>query len=936
MIPRSLSVAANCAAVLVTLAGTPSLALSQQGAEPLSGRLTDPAGRALEGAVIRISGSPATVRTNRDGAFSLARSSSADGWLVARLLGFKPDSIRVTASMRTVQFTLETAKTALSEVRVEAQRATGTALSLSRQKNAENLKVLTVAEEIRALPNANAADAVSRLAGVSLQRHEGEGSYIQIRGIDGNLSNITINGAHMAGNADDKGGVGSRVAKMDGVPAEILSVAQVSKTLTPDLDADAIGGSVNVDTKTAADAPGITLVGSFGQSDLQNAPQKLWAASIGKTFGAKKQLGFYAGFSYDRNNRIYDDVEPNYDYATLLGEKVIVPMATSKREYFTQRIRTGAAFSTDYRWDAFTSIRFKGMWSRFDDGAIRYRQDQKMPAITSVVATSPTTGYGAGGSVTSNVAQRTPVDQNYMIGLTGNAAPGRFFVDYALSGTQDELVRINAGDITFTQKGVPMMFDRSNPLLPMVVPTIPYPNDPSKYVSPAYTIANQWARGRDVSGLVNFKLPFKTDEASSLQFGVKYRTEHRYFDDRSPVYTLNAGQTFTMADVVSTFTNPKHFWGSYPLYVAPDAVANELYYKNNPAKFTKTAAGDLIAALNIYDGTEKISAGYMSYSADRGAWHWLAGMRVEQTATTYTANKAVTDRAGVITVSPVSGSSSYTNLFPSAQVRISLSEATNLRFAVSSGIARPLYYDLAPHTSVTPGATAGDPNAVSLGNPLLTPTTSINYDIMLEHFNSDVGVRSVGVFAKQLSNFIYNQTFIYSGAPFDGYNATMPKNGEGGTIYGAEAAFVERFADLPGALSGLGIDANATYTQSTAKIPGRVGSAFPRQANWNGNVALTYAKRSISSRITAQYNGPYIYTLGDASKSVKTGDTYMMEHMQIDASMNVQVLKNAQMVFQVLNLNNAPFGYYFGGDKSAIKQRELYGATTSVQLRYTF
>jgi len=150
MIPRSLSFAATSAAVLVGLAGAPSLALSQQGAEPLSGRLTDPAGRALEGAVVHISGSPLTVRTNRDGAFSLARSGAADGWLVARLLGFRPDSIRVTSSMRTVQFTLETAKTALSEVRVEAQRATGTALSLSQQKNAENLKVLTVAEEIRA------------------------------------------------------------------------------------------------------------------------------------------------------------------------------------------------------------------------------------------------------------------------------------------------------------------------------------------------------------------------------------------------------------------------------------------------------------------------------------------------------------------------------------------------------------------------------------------------------------------------------------------------------------------------------------------------------------------------------------------------------------------------------------------------------------------
>jgi TonB-dependent receptor len=897
------------------------------------GRVTDPSGRPLEGAIVSSGAARATL-TDKNGNFTLA--TPAGGWVRATLIGFAPDSMRVMPGEMTIA--LAAKQTALTAVRVEAQRAQGTALSLSRQKVAENLKVLTVAEEIRALPNANAADAISRLPGVSLQRHEGEGSYVQVRGIDGNLSNITINGAHVAGNFDDKGGGGSRLAKLDGVPAELLSVAQVSKTLTPDLDADAIGGSVNIDTKTAHDAPGLTLVGSWGRSDLQRAPQGQGSVSYGGTMGSRKQFSFFGGGSYDRNNRVYDDVEPNYDYATLAnGQKVIVPLNTSKREYFTERKRTGAAFHTEYQWDDQTSLALKGMWSRFDDGAIRYRQDVRMPAIGNVIATSPTTGTGNGGRVTSNVAQRTPVDQNYMIGLSGRAQPGRVLLDYAATGTQTELVRINAGDITFTQTGIAMTYDRSDPLLPVIAPASGvYPNDPSKYAAPAYTIANQWARGRDVAGIVNAQIPLHTEQPSALKFGVKLRQERRYFDDKSSAYSLNAGQTFTMAEVASTFTNPNHFWGHYPLYVAPDAKKNELYYVQNPQKFTRTADGDLTAKLNIYDGTERIAAGYGSYSVDLGAYHWLVGARVEQTHTTYTANKAVTNAAKVTTTSPVSGSGDYTNIFPSAQLRVTLDEKTNLRFAVSTSIGRPLYYDLAPHTSVTQGALATDPNAVSLGNPDLKPTTSINYDVMWEHFSSDVGIISLGGFYKSVTNFIYQQNFTYSGAPFDGYNATQPKNGKGGTIYGLEGALVERFAYLPGVFSGLGFDANATYTQSRSDIPGREGKPFPRQANWNGNASLTFASGKFSSRLTMQYNGPYIYTLGDGSENVKNGDTYMMAHQQFDASLNYQVMRNAQIVLQALNINNAPFGYYFAGDPNAIKQRELYGSTTSLQFRINY
>ena len=129
------------------------------------------------------------------------------------------------------------------------------------------------------------------------------------------------------------------------------------------------------------------------------------------------------------------------------------------------------------------------------------------------------------------------------------------------------------------------------------------------------------------------------------------------------------------------------------------------------------------------------------------------------------------------------GGSSYVNVFPSAQLRLALDERTNVRVAVTTGIARPLYYDLAPHTSVTPGALATDLNAVSLGNTDLRPTRSVNYEALIEHFSVDVGVAQIGVFYKTLSDFIYNRSFTYVGAPLDGYNATQPTNGRNGYIY---------------------------------------------------------------------------------------------------------------------------------------------------------
>jgi TonB-dependent receptor len=248
-------------------------------------------------------------------------------------------------------------------------------------------------------------------------------------------------------------------------------------------------------------------------------------------------------------------------------------------------------------------------------------------------------------------------------------------------------------------------------------------------------------------------------------------------------------------------------------------------------------------------------------------------------------------------------------------------------------MARPLYTDLAPTVTMTPGAAPTDRNALSAGNPNLKPMTSFNQDVMFEHFMPGVGLLAAGVFAKQISNYIYSESFTYSGAPYDGYNGTRPTNATSGTLTGIEAAWQQRFTFLPAGFDGLGLDANGVWTHSNTSTPTRASMNLPAQAKWNYNVAATYAYDRLTARVTTQYNGEYIHVVGDGTTSPVTGDKYMLPHTQVDASLNVAVNGSTQVVLQGLNLNDAPFGYYIGAPQT-ITQRELYGRTATIAVRY--
>ena len=345
--------------------------------------------------------------------------------------------------------------------------------------------------------------------------------------------------------------------------------------------------------------------------------------------------------------------------------------------------------------------------------------------------------------------------------------------------------------------------------------------------------------------------------------------------------------------------------------------------------------------LASFTGAERVIAGYVLNTVEVGRLRVNVGVRVEVTHSAYTGNVAATDSAtGNTTVSGLSGTQNYTDVFPSAQLRYGVDQNTNVRVAVTRGIARPHYSDLAPSLQ-------GNINAIyqhqysnlSAGNPNLRPERAWSYDLLIERFLPSLGgVISGGVFYKALSDVILTQNFIYQGpyTPFDGFYGTTPQNGGSGHLVGVEADWMQHLSFLPGAWAGLGLDVNWTHVNSKVLVDPATGRQAPllRQAPDIGNAALLYDHGPVSARVAWTYNGPYIGGYGDGTATA-SGDNYFEKHSQVDASVIFNVTPSVQMQVQALSLNNAEFGFFQGTpDHQFNVQREYYGRTFYLGMKY--
>lgn len=946
--PTRLASALVSTAVVALLTAPVRSASCQSTSGSISGRVTDTSGTNLYAVSVRIVGTPYNAATDQSGTFRFSGVPAGSYLVRITALGYAPESsqVRVEGShAATVAAALLPAAVLLSPVAINAQRMGETKrAALNHQQTAANVVTVLSGDEIRALPNANAAEAAGRIPGVAIERDEGEGKFVQIRGTEPRLSNVTIDGSHVPGTEQ-----GDRIPKLDDVPADVLAAIEVSKTLTADMDADAIGGSVNLVTKTPEGRPRGYISGQFGHITLLDHS----TMQGGLVYGGRSEdgrLGYLLGGSIDRFNRVINDVEPAW---AVDGTGRSFPVEWSERDYTYYRSRFGLGGDLDYRFANGSTAYVKGLWSLFKNYGTRYVIDVAFDPAGDSAAAGPI-GYGTGVSPTREVQQRRPMEQLW--GMTAGASHplGRASVNYSLNfaGTRQSVVNYRSNPFGYTGSGLTIRYDGSNSAMPVYQYVNAAQRDsagnPANYSLAEYSLNDGLTTGRDIGGAVNLLLPYTWgSEPAGVKVGLRLRDEAKHFTSRRASFAPIS--PVLLSQVVGGFSDPGYYSALSsafePFGSVPDDGRTVSWEDAHPQDFANQtdSVGDALAS---FSGSERILAGYVMNDVDLGRAHLNLGLRVEQAHSSYTGHVAATptdsagNPTGPTTVTTVPGSQNYIDAFPSAQLRIGVDENTNFRLAVTRAIARPNYSDLAPSLSGNLGAIYQHQfGNLSAGNPDLKPQHSWNLDLMFEHFLPSVGVISGGVFYKRITDFILTRTFVYNGpyTPFQGYYGTEPQNGLDGHLLGFEVNWAEHLTFLPGVLAGFGFDANYTRVSSKVTIDttGRT-AALLRQAPDLANIALTYDRGALSGRLAWTYNGANITAYGDGTPTAG-GDNYFYAHSQFDASVIYSVTPDVQLQLQALNLNNAVFGFFNGTPDHPFNiQREYYGQTFYLGAKYGF
>lgn len=947
---------AVCAAVIAA-AAAPCGAQQLDGG--VRGRVIDSASSGVPSVTLQVSGTEMVARSDSKGEFVLGHLAPGSHFVVLRRIGFALDSVEVDVrpgEIETLNVRLRPAQAQLAPVIISAspRLSSSTEQALDKQRNASNILSVLSGDVIRSLPNANAAEAAARIPGISTERDEGEGKFVQIRGTEPRLSNVTVNGVHMPGTQS-----GSRITKLDDVPTDILSAIEVSKTLSADQDADAIGGSVNLVTKTPEGAPRGYIAGQFGQANLESRQQGQGSAMWGGRFGADRRLGVLAGGTYDHNNRAINDVELAWDKN---DNGTPIPVEWDQRDYLYDRTRYGANGALDYRFEDGSTAYLRAAWSKFQNFGVVYKYDVAANGDSSQ-ASSGATGIGTDADLTRNTSNRTPVEQLTSVNAGGTKRFTNAEVNYNLTYGGTRSTSADANSSAFTYSGLNYRYDGSNHNFPtyryLTAADRAIANDPANYNFASASIGAGRTRGDDFGGQLD-ALFDNTVGGTDGQFkvGAKYRDESRD--------NVNLNRNFTavgdtpLTQVIGGFSDPSFYTALASGYeIGPQANHSVLraYETNNPTMWRETTK-PISDSLGNFTGGERVAAAYMMQTVDRGPLRINVGLRAENTALRFSGNVATTPadstgRAnGTQTVRRVTDTQNYTDLFPSMQMRYAFSADGNVRFAVTRGIARANYSDLSPHVSGEVCSTCALKfSNLSVGNPDLKPQHAWNVDLLGEQYIGNTGVFSAGVFYKQITGFIYKRQFIYNGpaTEFDGYYGTEPMNGGDAHLLGGEFDFSRRLDWLPGAWAGLGFDLNWTQVDSraavlkdTAKVAANLGNPvvryapLPRQAKSIGNIALTYDSRMISARAAWQYQGANITSYGDGS-ATPDGDNWFLPHSQLDASVTFNLPGDIAVQLQGLNLNNAVFGFYNGNSQAQFSaQREYYGRSIILGIKYGF
>lgn len=790
--------------------------------------------------------------------------------------------------------------------------------ALKEQRRSDTIKSVVHADGVAQLPDENVAEAAQRMPGVSVERDQGEGRFVSVRGLGPDLNSVTINGTLVPSPESAR-----RAVALDVLPSELVQSLSVIKTLTPDMDANSLGGTVDVKSLSAFDHKGLFYTGSseasYDENTHQTSPKFSGAASNRFSLGdGIDNFGVAAALSWQKRDFGSDNVESGGAWDFAQGPRL---EEFEQRDYDISRERAGGGLNFDYKPDDTSSYYLRTLYSRYKDSEVRNAAGFEFadPQLSGQVGDLE-------GTRKLKAREETQEIQSYVFGgerayglwtLSGQAGYSQSSEDspgHVAGATFTGIDDFIDGGFYDKDKPRPIIgrafYDPANFSLDKVDWEKQYTQDTEK------NLRLDLARDYDISGY-----------ASQFKFGGKVSRRNKTNDLDAWAYEDFDDLGFSDDQLnLSRFQKGTvdYRLGQYGTGISPSAV-KDLIGGLNAADFYDEQE----SRANDFKISEDINAGYFMNTVDIDDWRFIAGLRYEGTELDA---KGTGSRDGVFESQETKRS--YHHWLPGLHARYQLNKSTQLRAAWTKSVVRPTFGQLAPGFII-------DDDEATFGNPELKPLESSNLDLGIEHFMGRAGTVSAFVFYKDIQNFVYNTDLAGTGQWADFAEAHTFANGDSAKLYGLELAYSQKFDWLPAPWNGLLLGANTTFSRSDASIEGfdqATGAQrkrdidLPSQSKTVGNLMLGWEDDKLSLRLSANYKSSYLYEL--ASIGDKAHDQYVDAQTFVDFSARYSLTKNLQVSFEAQNLTDQPY-FVYTGNRAYNGQYEEYGPTYKVGLTFT-
>jgi TonB-dependent receptor len=833
----------------------------------------------LVGANVFLVGTALGAAVDIEGNYVIADVPAGKHTVRFSYVGYKSKEITINIkSNSTVSLNMQLVPAAVigKEVIVSAQ-AEGQAAAINQQLNSNSIVNVVSEQKIQELPDANAAEAIGRLPGVSLTRSGGEANKVILRGLSSQFTTVTIDGVRIpATDATDRG------VDLSVLSQGSLSGIELFKALTSDQDADAIAGTINLVTKKAPEERlvRVDVTGKYNGLD-KSVNQYNFEGRYGERFfnGA---FGVQAIGNVERTIRSHEYYKYGYDQSINNYSDYIINDFTIQYQNEV-RTRNGGSILLDLNTPDKGSIRFNNQYSETGRDYVNNQRDYPYESGITYDYEDVQTKIK---EFTSNLFGNNnlfglSVDWGFAYSQSKNETPLDWLMEW------DEASSSSGGKLISGMQNVPQNLLKG-PVQDWAQYSLNNFNVAALGNAEDQPTAN-FEKNRTAHLDILKSYNISNSLAGEFKFGAKVRSDSRYYNSfqyrdayylsRVSPYIRTADGKFVATDFTGTrfaglegsqsvpmsyfLDNPIKSRDVFNLYdmnplINQDAIEEwrSLNINGYQAAINDPQAASFLNNLlqqdNDYNLTENVYAGYLMNTLDLGhIVSLITGVRLERDDDSYTGKYSL-NTLGTSAVVPSKGELTdittphqETNIMPNVQAIIRPTDFWNLRLASYRALARPNFSDRLPKYV----AIIASNKELHIGNPDLKNAKAWNYEIENQFYGNDIGLFSVSVFYKEIKDmFISVDGLQTSGTQFldslginwhrfvgnnftisSNYNLYTEYNNDKPTkVWGVEVEHQANFRFLPGLLKNIILDYNFSFVRSETWVTNNAVIDVPR------------------------------------------------------------------------------------------------------------